>query len=56
MRKAGVEEWVILVVKAMHENAESYVRLNGQFSDEFDGVHQGTTLSPLLFINVMENL
>ena len=43
----------------MYENAKSHVRLNGQFSDEFNikvGVHQGDVLSPLLFIIVMETL
>ena len=41
----------------MYENAKSCVRLNGQFTDEFNskvGVHQGAVPSPLLFIIVME--
>ena len=53
MRTVGVEEWVIHVVKAMHENAKSCVHLNSQFSDEFNtkvGVHPGAALHPLLFI------
>ena len=56
MRRTGVEEWAILAVKVMFENAKSCVRLNGLFSDEFKtkvGVHQGAALSPLLFIIVM---
>ena len=43
----------------MYENAKSYVRVNGLFSDEFYikvGVHQGVVLTPLLFIIVMEAL
>ena len=54
-----VEEWVKRAVKAMYENTKSCVRVNGQFSDEFNikvGVHQGEVLSPLLFIIVMEAL
>ena len=59
MRRVGVEEWVILAVKALYENAKSCVRVNGQFSYEFNikvGVHQGAVLSPLLFIIVIEAL
>ena len=59
MRKAGVEEWVITTVMATYENAKSSVRLNNEYSNEFDikvGVHQGAVLSPLLFIIVMEAL
>ena len=59
MRRVGVEEWVIRAVKVMYENAKSCVRVNGQFSDEFNikfCVHQGAVLSPLVFIIVMEAL
>ena len=59
MRRLGVEKWVIRTVKAMYANARSKVRLNGLFSDEFEvkvGVHQGSVLSPLLFVIVMEAL
>ena len=41
----------------MYENAKSCVRLNGQFTDEFNikvGFHQGVVPSPLLFIIVIE--
>ena len=31
MRRVRVEEWVILAVKAMYENAKSRVLVNGQF-------------------------
>ena len=57
MRKVGVEEWIIDIVKAMYSNSKSRVRVNGSYSDQFDvrvGVHQGSVLSPLLFIIVME--
>ena len=59
MRRVGVEEWVIRAVKAMYENANSCLRVNGQFSDELNikvGVHQGAALSSLLFTIVMEAL
>ena len=59
MRKLGIEEWLIKLVKSMYCNARSRVRVGGAFSEEFDvtvGVHQGSVLSPLLFIIVLEAL
>ena len=59
MRSLGVEEWAVRAVQNMYSNARSRVRVNGQYSDEFDvkvGVHQGSVLSPLLFILVLEAL
>ena len=41
----------------MYSNAQSRVRVNGQYSEEFSvrvGEHQGSVLSPLLFILVLE--
>jgi len=43
----------------MYSNARSRLQINGQYSEEFDmrvGVHQGSVLSPLLFILVLEAL
>ena len=59
MRKLGLEEWIINLVKAMYNNATSKVRINGTYSDPFEvkvGVHQGSVLSPLLFLMVLEAL
>ena len=59
MRKLGVDEWIIKVVQAMYNNPRSSVRVNNSFSELFGikvGVHQGSVLSPLLFIIVLEAL
>ena len=59
MRKLGVEEWIVQFVKAMCNNTRSKVRVNNTYSDEFGvkvGVHQGSLLSPLLPIIVLEVL
>ena len=47
LRKLGVDEWIVRLVQGMHSNARSRVRV---------GVHQGSVLSPLLFIIVLEAL
>ena len=59
LRSLGVEEWAVRVIQGMYANARSRVRVNGQLSEDFDvtvGVHQGSVLSPLLFILVLEAL
>ena len=59
MRKVGVEEWIVRLVQAMYNNARSRVRVGSEYSEEFEvgvGVHQGSVLSPLLFIIVLEAL
>ena len=43
----------------MYKSTKSKVRVNNLFTDEFEvkvGVHQGSLLSPLLFIIVLEAL
>ena len=59
LRSLGVEEWAVPVIKGMYTDVKSRVRVNGQYSKELGvgvGVHQGSVLSPLLFILVLEAL
>ena len=59
LRKLGVEELIVRLVQGMYANARSWVRVGEGFSKEFEvkgGVHQGSVLSPLLFIIVLEAL
>ena len=58
-RKLDVEEWIVKLVQAMYANAnaKSQVRVNSTYNESFEvkvGVHQGSVLSPLLFIIVLE--
>ena len=59
LRKLGVEEWIVRLVQEMYANARSRVHIGEGNSEEFEvkvGVHQGSVLSPLLFIIVLEAL
>ena len=59
MRKLGIDEWIVRLVKAMCDGANSRVRVNSCFTERFEvsvGVHQSSVLSPLLFAIVMEAL
>ena len=59
LRYLGVDEGIVSVIKAMYEDALTKVRLNWRKSRAFNvevGVHQGSVLSPLLFIIVLEAL
>ena len=59
LRYLGVDEWMVSVIRAMYEDTTTKVKLNGRESEAFNvrvGVHQGSVLSPLLFIIVLEAL
>ena len=59
LRKLGVEEWIVQLIQGMYANAWSCVHVGEGYSEEFEvkvGVHQGSVLSPLLFIIVLEAL
>ena len=59
LRKLGLDEWIVRLVQGMYSNARSRVRVGKGYSEEFEvkvGVHQGSVLSPLLFIIVLEAL
>ena len=57
MCKLGVEEWLVLAVMSMYGGAKTVVRTVYVNSKGFEvkvGMHQGSALSPLLFMIVME--
>ena len=57
LRKAGVDEWLVMAVMAMYEGAQTVVRTTEGDSKAFNvkvGLHQGSILSRLLFVIVME--
>ena len=59
LRSLGVDEWLVSVIQAMYADTSTMVKLNGKVSKGFNvkvGVHQGSVLSPLLFIIVLEAL
>jgi hypothetical protein len=59
LRHLGVEEWLVNVIKVMYKDISTTVKLREGESDGFGvgvGVHQGSVLSPLLFISVLEAL
>ena len=59
MRKLGIDKWLVRLVQSMYKDVRSRVRVGDVYSEEFGvgvGVHQGSVLSPLLFIIVLEAL
>jgi len=59
MRKLGAEEWLVSAVMSMYIGAKTVVRTlygNSNVSELKVGMHQGSALSPLLFVIVMQAL
>jgi hypothetical protein len=57
LRELGVEEHTVSVIQTMYSKASTAVKLGDGESGDFEvkvGVHQGSVLSPLLFIAVLE--
>ena len=57
MCKLGVEEWLVSAVMSMYTRTKTVVRTvygNSSGSEVKVGMHQGSALSPLLFVTVME--
>jgi hypothetical protein len=57
LRKAGVDEWLVLAVMSVYESSETAVRTDSGLTEWFKvlvGLHQGSVLNPLLFIIVMD--
>ena len=54
-----MDEWIVCLVQGMYSNARSRVHVGEGYSEEFEvkvGVHQGSVLSLLPFIIVLEAL
>ena len=59
LRDAGVDEWLVDTVMSTYKNARTVVLTDDGVSEEFEvgvGLHQGSALSPLLFIIVMDRV
>ena len=57
LRRRGVDERYVKVVKDMYKGARTSVKTESGVSDSFEvkiGVHQGSALSPYLFIPVLD--
>jgi len=57
LRKLGVEEQLVSAVMSMYTGAKTVVRTIYGNSSSFEvkvGMHQGSALSPLLFVIVIE--
>ena len=57
LRKMKVDEWLVRIIMSMYDNVTTAIKVDGNLSEEFEvkvGVHQGSVLSPLLFIIVLD--
>jgi len=59
LRDAGVDEWLVDTVMSTYKGARTVVLTDDGVTEEFEvgvGLHQGSALSPLLFIIVMDRV
>ena len=59
LRKLDVDNWIVLLFQRMHTNAWSCIPIGKGYIQEFEvkvGVHQGSVLSLLLLIIMLEAL
>ena len=59
VRKLGVDDWLIKTVMTLYKNSNGAVKVNNTVGEKFNvevAVHQGSVLSHLLFIMVLEAL
>lgn len=59
LQEAGVNEQLIRNIESVYNNVTAQVRLNGELSSGFKmkkGLKQGDSLSPLLFVIVMDRV
>ena len=59
LRKKGATEKIVRVIEATYENAQTAVKTKTGLTGFFDirvGLHQGSALSPFLFVTVVEAL
>jgi len=52
----GGEEWLVLAVMSMYTGAKSVRTVYGNSFEVKAGMHQGSAVSPLLFVTVMKAL
>ena len=59
LRTLKIDEWLVRIVQFMYKEMRSRVRVGDEYSNSFDvrvDVHQGSVLSPLLFVIVLKAL